>query len=72
MKRVKDHFGVSVNDVAMALVSGVVRKFLLDRGELPGRSLVALVPVSVHEPTEAVDETRCRACSFACRRSRGP
>ena len=52
VKRVKDHFGVSVNDVAMALVSGVVRKFLLDRGELPGPSLVALVPVSVHEPTE--------------------
>jgi diacylglycerol O-acyltransferase / wax synthase len=52
VKRVKDHFGVSVNDVAMALVSGVVRKFLLDRDELPGPSLVALVPVSVHAPTE--------------------
>jgi WS/DGAT/MGAT family acyltransferase len=52
VKKVKNHFGVSVNDVAMALVSGVVRQFLLDRGELPGSSLVALVPVSVHEPSE--------------------
>ena len=52
VKKVKNHFGVSVNDVAMALVSGVVRQFLLDRGELPGPSLVALVPVSVHEPSE--------------------
>jgi hypothetical protein len=36
VKKVKNHFGVRVNDVAMALVSGVVRQFLLDRGELPG------------------------------------
>jgi diacylglycerol O-acyltransferase len=54
VKTVKNHFGVSVNDVAMALVSGVVRQFLLDRGELPGPSLVALVPVSVHEPWEGL------------------
>jgi WS/DGAT/MGAT family acyltransferase len=51
VKKVKNHFGVSVNDVAMTLASGVVRRFLLDRGELPGSSLVALVPVSVHEPS---------------------
>ena len=50
VKTVKNHFGVSVNDVAMALVSGVVRRFLLDRGELPGSSLVAMAPVSVHQP----------------------
>ncbi|ORB67815.1 WS/DGAT/MGAT family O-acyltransferase [Mycolicibacterium tusciae] len=50
VKRVKNHFGVSVNDVAMTLASGVIRQFLLDRGELPEPSLVALVPVSVHEP----------------------
>ncbi|HEU4363013.1 MAG TPA: wax ester/triacylglycerol synthase family O-acyltransferase [Mycobacterium sp.] len=48
IKKVKDHFGVKVNDVVMALVSGVLRQFLLDRGELPGNSLVAMVPVSVH------------------------
>ena len=54
VKKVKDYFGVRVNDVAMALVSGVVRQFLLDRGELPGPSLVALVPVSVHEPSEGL------------------
>ena len=54
VKKVKNHFGVSVNDVAMALVSGVMRRFLLDRGELPGPSLVAMVPVSVHEPSEGL------------------
>lgn len=52
VKRVKDHFGVKVNDVVMTLVGGVVRRFLLDRGELPESSLIALEPVSVHGLSE--------------------
>ena len=44
----KSHFGVKVNDVVMALVSGVLRQYLADRNELPDTSLVASVPVSVH------------------------
>lgn len=52
IKKVKDRYGVKVNDVVMALVSGVLRKFLLDRGELPDSSLVAMVPVSVHDRSD--------------------
>lgn len=48
VKKVAKHFGVKVNDVALALVGGQARKFFLDRGELPVKSLTALVPVSAH------------------------
>jgi WS/DGAT/MGAT family acyltransferase len=52
IKTVKNHFGVKLNDVVMALVSGVLRRFLLDRGELPDSTLVAMVPVSVHDKSD--------------------
>ncbi|OBK56205.1 WS/DGAT/MGAT family O-acyltransferase [Mycobacterium kubicae] len=48
VKTVKDRFNVKVNDVVMALVSGVLRHYLSDRDSLPETSLVASVPVSVH------------------------
>jgi WS/DGAT/MGAT family acyltransferase len=52
IKTVKNYFDVKVNDVVMALVSGVLRQFMLDRGELPEASLVAMVPVSVHDRSD--------------------
>lgn len=52
IKTVKNHFDVKVNDVVMALVSGVLRTYLSDRAELPDSSLVAMVPVSVHERSD--------------------
>ena len=51
IKRVKDAFGVTVNDVVTAVVGGALRHYLEDRGELPDRTLIAATPVSVHDQT---------------------
>jgi WS/DGAT/MGAT family acyltransferase len=47
VKRVKNHFKVSVNDVVMATAAGALRRWLIEHGELPERPLTAVVPVSL-------------------------
>jgi WS/DGAT/MGAT family acyltransferase len=49
IKTIKNRFGVTVNDVVLALCAGALRRYLLERAELPDDPLVAMVPVSVHE-----------------------
>jgi diacylglycerol O-acyltransferase len=44
--------GATVNDVVLALSGGALRRYLLDRGELPDSSLLASVPVSVRDESE--------------------
>ena len=38
--------GTTVNDVVLAVISGALRRYLLDKGELPEDSLVAMVPIN--------------------------
>ena len=47
VKAVKNACGCTVNDVVMAMCATALRRWLSERGELPGEPLVAFVPVSV-------------------------
>lgn len=48
---VRRAFGVTFNDVILAITSGAVSEYLASRGETPDRSLLATVPISVSAPT---------------------
>ncbi|PXY33028.1 diacylglycerol O-acyltransferase [Prauserella coralliicola] len=52
VKAIKNAFNVTVNDAVLAMCAGALRRYLLERGELPEDPLVATVPVSVQERSE--------------------
>lgn len=47
VKRVKNAYGVTVNDVVVTICAGALRAWLAGRDDLPERPLVAMVPMSV-------------------------
>jgi diacylglycerol O-acyltransferase len=53
VKLVKNHFGMTVNDVVMALTTTALRRWLLDHDALPAAPLVAAVPVSIRTQDDA-------------------
>ena len=54
VRRVSRAFGVTVNDVVLAVCSGALRRHLGRHGELPAAPLVALVPVAARDADEAI------------------
>ncbi|MCW2667693.1 MAG: acyltransferase [Frankiales bacterium] len=52
VKQVKSAFGVTVNDVVMAVCAGGLRRWLQAHDELPSQPLLAMVPISVRTPAQ--------------------
>jgi WS/DGAT/MGAT family acyltransferase len=52
IRRLAKKADCTINDIVLALCSGALRRFLKDLGALPGRSLTAGIPVSLHTSDE--------------------
>ena len=59
--------GGKLNDVVLALASGVVRRYLLSQGALPSKSMTAAVPISLREEgnTDSNNQVFGMICSIA-------
>jgi diacylglycerol O-acyltransferase len=53
VKAIAAKAGGKVNDVVLALSSGLLRRYLIDAGALPKKSLTAFVPISAREKGDA-------------------
>jgi WS/DGAT/MGAT family acyltransferase len=59
--------GGKLNDVVLALASGVVRRYLLQEGALPAKSMTAAVPISLREEgnTDSNNQVFGMICAIA-------
>jgi WS/DGAT/MGAT family acyltransferase len=66
-KAVAKASGGKLNDVVLALSSGVLRRYLISQGALPNKSLTAAVPISLREEgnAEANNQVFGMICSIA-------
>lgn len=66
IREIRSAFGVTVNDVLLALASASLREYLGERGALPNESLLSVCPVSIREASES-DEVNNRVSAMFTR-----
>lgn len=49
VQNLKNIMGTTLNDVLLGICSGALRRYLLEKGKLPEKSLVAMVPISTRD-----------------------
>src|ERR1700730_5587519 len=66
-KAVAKAAGGKLNDVVLAISSGVVRRYLIERGALPTKSMTAAVPISLREEgnTDSNNQVFGMICAIA-------
>jgi hypothetical protein len=69
VRRIRAHYGGTVNDVLLAVVTGGLREWLVAGGDpIGGLFLRAFIPVSQRaRSSNRTGETGCRATSASCR-----
>ncbi len=67
VKKLASQAGVKLNDVILAICSGALRRYLLDRDGLPKDPMTAMVPISLHKPgdTEMANQNAMFICNLA-------
>ncbi|MBT8139966.1 MAG: wax ester/triacylglycerol synthase family O-acyltransferase [Gammaproteobacteria bacterium] len=65
IKEIKNATGSTVNDVCLAIVSGGIRNYLEQKGELPEDSLMAGIPLNMRTRTAETDEKNQVGSTFS-------
>jgi diacylglycerol O-acyltransferase len=53
IKQIKNSVGGTVNDAVLAICAGALRRYLLEKDELPEETLVSMCPINVRDPNAA-------------------
>ncbi len=63
-KAIKNEFGVTINDVALAVIGGAMRRYLLEHDELPDESLAAGIPLNMRTRRDKTDDNNQVGSTF--------
>lgn len=65
-KQIKNITGTKINDVALTVIAGGIRKYLDHHNELPASALSAIMPVNMRTRRDATEENNQIGSIFSC------